>query len=159
MNDVWQLFFGGLEAAATSPVFALSAAFTIVTVIVYHLAIVRPRLGRVVAARTTVPQTAAPMDLTDLRKRVAALETAATGALSNVGFVRFNAFADVGSELSYALAVVDARGDGFVMSSIYSREEVRTYAKAVARFEADKETSSEERQALQIAKDRAGASR
>ena len=95
-----------------------------------------------------------PPDVTDLRVRLAALESAASGALQNVGFVRFNAFPDVGSELSYALAVVDGRGDGFVMSSIYSREEVRTYAKAVTDFAADKEVSAEEREALRIARAR-----
>jgi hypothetical protein len=67
--------------------------------------------------------------------------------------VRFNAFPDVGSELSYALAVVDERGNGFIVSSIYSREEVRTYAKAVRNFTADKEVSTEERDALAQAQD------
>jgi uncharacterized protein DUF4446 len=46
-----------------------------------------------------------------------------------------------------------------VVSSIYSREEVRTYAKSVKQFEADKDVSGEEQQALQIAKERAGRSR
>jgi uncharacterized protein DUF4446 len=159
MNDAWQPFLSGLGAAASSPNFILSAAFTIATVIVYHWTIARPRLRRMPAARVGPALPGAPPDLTDLRNRIAALESAAAGALANVGFVRFNAFPDVGSELSYALAVVDGRGDGFVVSSIYSREEVRTYAKSVKRFEADKDVSGEEQQALQIAKERAGRSR
>ncbi len=159
MNDVWQFFLSGLGAAATSPIFALSAAFTIATAIVYHVAIARPRAGRTPTTRPGQALQQSAPDVTELRNRVAQLESAAGQALTNVGFVRFNAFADVGSELSYALAVVDARGNGFVLSSIYSREEVRTYAKSVTRFEADKDTSSEERQALLIAKERAGGSR
>ena len=158
MNDAWQSFFSGLGTAATSSTFALSAVFAIAVAVIYHLAIVRPRIGRAPVVRAGSGPQATP-DVSDLRNRVAALESGASGTLKNVGFVRFNAFADVGSELSYALAVVDGRGDGFVLSSIYSREEVRTYAKSVTAFEADKETSSEERRALQIAKERAGGSR
>jgi hypothetical protein len=154
MNDAWQPFLSGLGTAASSPVFALSAAFAIAVAAIYHWAIARPGIERAIGRRTGATASAAPPDITALRDRVAALETAATGALQNVGFVRFNAFPDVGSELSYALAVVDGRGDGFVVSSIYSREEVRTYAKAVKGFAADKEVSGEEREALELARKR-----
>ena len=156
MNDVWRILASGIASAATSLGFALSAAFTIAALIVYHLAIARRRSGQAPRAGATSPQPSAGPDLSDLRTRIAALESAATDALRHVGFVRFNAFPDVGSELSYALAVLDDRGNGFVVSSIYSREEVRTYAKSVRAFEADKETGEEERRALALAKERAG---
>lgn len=152
MNDVWQTYLSGLGTAATSPVFALCVAFSIAVAALYHWCIVRPRFGKALTRSAGAPASALPPDVADLRNRIAALETASKGALQNVGFVRFNAFPDVGSELSYALAVLDGRGDGFVVSSIYSREEVRTYAKAVRQFAADKEVSSEEREALRIAR-------
>jgi len=155
MNDAWRLFLSGLGAAATSQVFALSAAFSIAVAAVYHWAIARRRFGKALTKSAGAPVSAVPPDLTELRGRIAALEAATKGALRHVGFVRFNAFADVGSELSYALAVVDGRGDGFVVSSIYSRDEVRTYAKAVTEFNADKEVSTEEREALRIAREQA----
>ena len=136
----------------------MSAVFTIAALVVYHVATARSRSGGTQQGQSPLQPSAAP-DLTDIRRRIAALEAAAGGALQNVGFVRFNAFPDVGSELSYALAVVDGRGDGFVVSSIYSREEVRTYAKAVSGFEADKETSDEERRALAIAREKSGRPR
>jgi hypothetical protein len=159
MNDAWQLFLNGLGSAAVSPAFALSATFTIAVALVYHWAIARPRFGRqpMTGGGSSVSGTAP--DLSELRSRIAALESAATDALQSVGFVRFNAFPDVGSELSYALAVVDGHGNGFVVSSIYSREEVRTYAKSVRQFAADKEMSAEEREALGIAKERAARPR
>jgi len=158
MLDVWQVFLSGLVAAVSSPEFAVSAVFTLLVVVVYHATIAKSALRRAHAkgSRTTA-ESAVPADSAALRNRLAALEAATAGALQNVGFVRFNAFPDVGSELSYALAVVDARGDGFVVSSIYSREEVRTYAKAVKGFAADKEVSGEERQALEMARSRSGA--
>ena len=158
MTDAWQTFMNGLALAVSSPTFVVSATFTIAALVVYHVTTARSRSGGA-PARPGVPQAAAPPDLSDMRRRIAALEAAADGALQSVGFVRFNAFPDVGSELSYALAVVDGKGDGFVVSSIYSREEVRTYAKAVSGFETDKETSEEERRALGIAKERSGRPR
>jgi hypothetical protein len=158
MSDVWRLFLGSLESAATSPVFALSAAFSIAVAIVYHFAIARRRFGSQPRTGGGAQVSGTAPDISDVRNRVAALEAAAADALQNVGFVRFNAFPDVGSELSYALAVVDGRGNGFVVSSIYSREEVRTYAKSVKQFASDKEMSNEERDALRIAKERADRS-
>jgi|SRR5579863_5123194 len=155
MHDAWQTFLSAVGTAAVSPVFALGAVLTIAVVVVYHLTIARGLAARKPAIRAGAAAAAVPPDISELRARIAALENAAAGALQNVGFVRFNAFPDVGSELSYALAVVDGRGDGFVVSSIYSREEVRTYAKAVKGFAADKEVSGEERQALEIARTRA----
>jgi hypothetical protein len=159
MNDVWHTYLSSLGTAATSPILALSAVFSIAVAAVYHWAIVRPRFGKVLTRSAKAPVTAPPPDVTELRNRIAVLEAASKSALQNVGFVRFNAFPDVGSELSYALAVVDGRGDGFVVSSIYSREEVRTYAKAVKQFATDKEVSSEEREALRMAREPAVRSR
>ena len=152
MNDAFQTFFDGLASAVTTPQFAAGALFAIIAIALYHWGIARPRFGA--GKRRMEPgATAVPPDLMELRSRLALLESQAGRALQNVGFVRFNAFPDVGSELSYALAVVDERGNGFIVSSIYSREEVRTYAKAVRNFTADKEVSNEERDALAQAQD------
>jgi hypothetical protein len=92
----------------------------------------------------------------DAQTRLAALETIAQTELPRIGFIRYNAFSDTGSELSYALALLTKRGDGVVLSSIWSREETRTYGKAVANFTAAQEPSSEELAA--IAKARSAAS-
>ena len=152
MTDAFRFFLDGLAVAAGSPQFAAAAVFVVLAIAAYHWGVARPRFGAV--RRGSEPaHTAEIPDLQVLRSRIAALESRAGRALQHVGFVRFNAFPDVGSELSFALAVVDGRGDGFLVSSIYSREEVRTYAKAVRGFTADKEVSSEERAALGQAQD------
>lgn len=152
MNDALSSFLTNLGSALTSPVFAVSFVATIAVAIVYHWAIVRPRFGRARSSSLTAVQATNPSEIAALRNRVDALEAHAARSLQRVGFVRFNAFPDVGSELSYALAVVDRKGDGFLVSSIYSREEVRTYAKAVRNFSADKDLSEEERRAIELAK-------
>lgn len=152
MNDAVRTFFDGLASSVTTPQFAASAVFAIIAVGLYHWGIAQQRFGAVKRKAEPGATTILP-DLTEIRNRLAMLESQAGRALQNVGFVRFNAFPDVGSELSYALAVVDERGNGFIVSSIYSREEVRTYAKAVRNFTADKEVSTEERDALAQARD------
>jgi hypothetical protein len=85
-------------------------------------------------------------------KRVEALEKTARVELPRVGFVRFNAFSDVGSDLSFALALLNRDGDGVVLSSIYSREETRTYGKAVTGFKPAQDPSSEEVAAIEKAR-------
>jgi len=51
--------------------------------------------------------------------------------IQKVGVIRFNAFEDMGSDLSFAIALLDYQNDGMVMSSIYSRSESRMYAKPI----------------------------
>ena len=81
-------------------------------------------------------------------RRIDALEKVARSEVPRVGFVRYNSFDDVGSDLSYALALLNRDGDGVVLSSIYSREETRTYGKAVAGFRPATEPSDEELAAI-----------
>ncbi|MDQ0190941.1 DUF4446 family protein [Alicyclobacillus cycloheptanicus] len=45
--------------------------------------------------------------------------------------MRYNAFAEQGSDLSFSIALVDDEENGVVISSIYGREESRTYAKPI----------------------------
>jgi hypothetical protein len=151
MNDALSTFLSSLGSALTSPIFAMSFVAAIVIAIVYHFAIARRAFANARSAGDRYKTAANPQDLAALRSRVDALEANAAHTLQRVGFVRFNAFPDVGSELSYALAVVDGQGNGFLVSSIYSREEVRTYAKALRGFAGDKELSDEERRAIELA--------
>ena len=143
----------------------------------YHFLVAAPRLGRLRATlgmhdgllggggaepatrRVTALETAAATaerDRAELAKRIEALEKVAQSQTPRIGFVRYNAFDDVGSDQSYALALVTRAGDGVVLSSIYSREETRTYGKAVLSFQTSHEASAEERAA--IAQARAAAS-
>jgi len=84
--------------------------------------------------------------------RIETLERIARVEVPRVGFVRYNAFSDVGSDLSYALALLNRDGDGVVLSSIYSREDTRTYGKAVSAFKPAQDPSEEELAAIERAK-------
>ena len=94
----------------------------------------------------------AARQLAALTARIEALEKVAQSETPRIGFLRYNAFDDVGSDQSYALALLTRDGDGVVLSSIYSREETRTYGKAVQKFQTPQEASAEERTAIAQAK-------
>ena len=72
--------------------------------------------------------------------------------MHRVGFVRYNSFSDVGSDLSFTLALLNREGDGVLITSIYSREETRTYGKSVRNFATQQGASKEELEALAAAR-------
>ncbi|MGQ9497018.1 MAG: DUF4446 family protein [Desulfotomaculales bacterium] len=65
--------------------------------------------------------------------------------------MRFNAFPDMGSDLSFAIALLDGRADGVVMSSLYGRSESRTYAKPVEKGRSAYHLTDEEKAVLERA--------
>lgn len=71
--------------------------------------------------------------------------------LQNVGLVRFNAFEDVGGEQSFALALLDARKNGVIISSLYGRHDSRCYIKGIKNGAGERTLSDEEKRALQAA--------
>jgi hypothetical protein len=101
-------------------------------------------------------------DLETLKQAVTALDrrvdTLAAEALNHVqrtGIVRFNAFPDTGSDLSFAIALLDGHDNGFVISSLYGRHESRIYAKPIKAGVSTYTLSEEEKQALAIARGQA----
>jgi Protein of unknown function (DUF4446) len=73
-------------------------------------------------------------------------------ALREVAIVRYDALHEMSGQLSFSLALLNAMGDGVVLSSINGRTETRTYAKPVVRGEGELELSPEEAQAVQSAR-------
>lgn len=86
-----------------------------------------------------------------LTARVKALEESSRSAKRYVGLVRFDAFEDVGGLQSFALAVMDDRGDGAVLSSIVGRDVCRVFAKPLVGGRSERELSGEERRAIRDA--------
>lgn len=76
------------------------------------------------------------------------LESIAKDCVQKVALVRFNAFEDVGSDLSFAIAFLDSYNNGIVISSIYGRNEFRTYSKPIVSGNSTYLLTEEEKQAL-----------
>lgn len=73
------------------------------------------------------------------------------GAVRRVGLVRYDAFEDVGGRLSFSCALLDARGNGVVVTSINGRQDTRVYAKAVVEARSHYNLSIEEEEAIRQA--------
>lgn len=71
--------------------------------------------------------------------------------IQKVGMVRYNAFENTGSNLSFALALLDKNNSGIVLNGIYSREMSNIYAKPVENGKSTYTFSEEETQAIQKA--------
>lgn len=86
-------------------------------------------------------------------KRMEQTEAKLRSSVDRAELVRFNAFENMGSDLSFALALLNQEGDGVVLSSIHSREESRIYAKPIVKGESTYHLSEEEKQVITKAKD------
>lgn len=64
-------------------------------------------------------------------QKIESIETKLAFAIQKVGFVRYNAFGDMGSDLSFSIALLDKFQNGFVLTSIYGREHTTSYAKPI----------------------------
>ena len=86
-----------------------------------------------------------------LREENARIDALLQTALTRVGVVRFSAFQDMGSDLSYAVAMLDAKNNGVVFSSIFAREDSRTYVKPIEGGQSKYTMTKEEEQAVKDA--------
>ena len=93
-----------------------------------------------------------PTDVAGLRAEVQALRAEAAEAVRHLAVVRYDAFGDMGGHLSWSLALVDAGGNGVVLTSIHGRSEARTYAKNLAGWKSEQQLSPEEQEAVAAAR-------
>ena len=87
-------------------------------------------------------------ELKEENKRLDALLQTAT---TRIGVVRFSAFADMGSDLSYAVAMLDSHNNGVIFSSIFAREDSRSYVKPIEGGHSSYKLTQEEAEALEKA--------
>ncbi len=72
------------------------------------------------------------------------IHTLAHRGIHRTGFLRFNPFKDLGGDQSFALALMDGKANGVVISSLHTREGTRVYAKAIADGDAVQHPFSDE---------------
>lgn len=64
--------------------------------------------------------------------------------IQKVAIMRFKAFEDVGSDLSFSIAMLDDKNDGVILTGIYGRNESTTYAKPIEKGISRYDLSEEE---------------
>ena len=65
-----------------------------------------------------------------------------------VGIVRYDAFQEMGGDLSFVLTMLDENNSGWILNAIHSREGCYTYIKEIIKGECDMELGREERESL-----------
>lgn len=83
-----------------------------------------------------------------LARHVTGLEEKQLLHLQRLALVRFRAFPEVGSDLSFSLALLDACGNGVILTSLFGRSETRIYAKPVHEGKSPYRLTPEEEEAL-----------
>ncbi|MGE5633473.1 MAG: DUF4446 family protein [Caulobacteraceae bacterium] len=68
--------------------------------------------------------------------------------IQKCNIIRYNAFSDTGSDLSFSIAMLDNFNDGFLITGIYGRNESFTYAKPVIKGTSKYPLSVEEEMVL-----------
>lgn len=65
-----------------------------------------------------------------------------------LGIVKYDAFNEMGGKLSFALAMLDGRNNGWIINAMHSREGCYTYIKEIVKGESYVELAEEEAEAL-----------
>lgn len=90
-------------------------------------------------------------DNSEIKAYYTKLDNDISSSIQKIGLVRFNAFKDVGSDLSFAVALLDREDNGVVFNGIYGSESSNIYAKPIKNGESSYQLSDEEKYAIEIA--------
>lgn len=83
-------------------------------------------------------------DIRDISKSIA-------GNYQKLGIVKYDAFHEMGGNLSFALTMLDAKNNGYIINAMHSREGCYTYIKEIVGGESYIELADEEAESLERA--------
>ncbi|MDD2282531.1 MAG: DUF4446 family protein [Eubacteriales bacterium] len=89
--------------------------------------------------------------ISHISDKVAAVQTKISQFPQHWHLVRYNAFEKTGSDLSFSLALLNDKVDGFIITGIFGREDTRVYAKPVHEGKSQYYLSEEEDLAIKVA--------
>ena len=75
-------------------------------------------------------------------------------AYQKMSIVKYDAFKEMGGKLSFSLAMLDDKNNGYILTSVHTREGCYTYVKEIIKGESFVVLSEEERRALEEAKNK-----
>lgn len=87
----------------------------------------------------------------EIKNAYTQIQSRVTNCIQKYAVVRYRAFDDVGSDLSYSIALLDDKNNGVVITGIYGRNESTTFAKPIENGISKYDLSDEEKQAIRNA--------
>jgi hypothetical protein len=84
----------------------------------------------------------------NMKRRIKALEDKIPSCFRHFGMTTYNAFENIGNNMSFSIAALNDKKDGFLITGIYTRENSYVYAKEIINGISNKELSEQEKEAL-----------
>ena len=84
----------------------------------------------------------------DTKRKVQMVLDHLDNTYQKVGLVKYDAFNEMGGKLSFSLALLNRKNDGFIINAMHSREGCYTYVKEIVKGESYVELAEEEAEAL-----------
>lgn len=72
-------------------------------------------------------------------------------AFQKIGIIKYDAFNQMGGKLSFSLALLDEKNNGFILNSVHSTEGCYSYTKQIKNGQSNISLGEEEKQALDMA--------
>jgi len=91
------------------------------------------------------------VNLDEFSQDLKELKAKSRSHFKKIGFVRYNPFPGIGSDQSFSLALLNDKNNGFIITSLFSREGNRVYSKVIEDGTSAHSLSDEEKQALKEA--------
>lgn len=85
------------------------------------------------------------------KNKIEKLESQMNVTFQKIGLVKYDAFNEMGGKLSFSLALLNEKDDGFVINAMHSREGCYTYIKEIIAGKSIIVLASEEKEALDMA--------
>ncbi len=85
------------------------------------------------------------------RKTIRELTKNQEKAFQKMGLVKYDAFQQMGGQLSFSLCLLDENNNGFIINSVHSTEGCYSYTKEIRAGESALDLGKEEEEALEIA--------
>lgn len=90
-------------------------------------------------------------DNSEIKAYYTKLDSDIASCIQKIGLVRYNAFRDVGSDLSFAIALLDRENNGVVFNGLYGSDSSNIYAKPIKNGQSQYQLSEEEKYAIDLA--------
>lgn len=91
-------------------------------------------------------------EIKEVRAEINRIDKHLTKPLQKIGLIRYNPFGEIGGDHSFSLTVLNQDDEGFVLTSLHTRDRTRVYLKpimqGVSKFELSKEEEKSLKQAL-----------
>lgn len=100
----------------------------------------------IIALQDQLQELQSAKDRTD--KEITAINQKLKKSVRGLETIRFNPFADQGSNQSFAVGMLNEEGDGVILSSLYARDRMSVFAKPIKNGKSEFELTNEERDVL-----------